>query len=182
MQILYPPIKPYSVHQLAVDSLHTLYVEECGNPEGLPIIFLHGGPGAGCSPDNRRFFDPSLFRIILFDQRGAGQSTPFAELEGNTTQNLVSDMEAIRTYLKIEKWVLFGGSWGSTLALVYAETYPERVLNMVLRGIFLCRDEDLAWFYQAGVQADFFQIIGRLLPVTYPNRSKVKYYKIIIVV
>jgi len=150
MLTLYPPIKPYATHSVAVDDRHTLYVEESGNPKGLPVIFIHGGPGAGCDPDNRRFFDPELYRIVLFDQRGAGQSTPHAELEGNTTQNLVSDMEVIRTRLAIERWVLFGGSWGSTLALVYAETHPERVLNMVLRGIFLCRSHDLSWFYESG--------------------------------
>jgi proline iminopeptidase len=156
MLTLYSPIKPYAVHQLPVDALHTLYVEESGNPEGLPVIFIHGGPGAGTTPDNRRFFDPSLYRIILFDQRGAGQSTPHAELEGNTTQNLVLDMEFIRTHLGIERWVLFGGSWGSTLALVYAEAHPERVINLILRGIFLCRQHDLDWFYQPGGTSRLF--------------------------
>lgn len=150
MLTLYPPIKPYAVHQVAVDSIHTLYVEESGNPTGLPVVFLHGGPGAGTDPENRRFFDPDVYRIVLFDQRGAGQSTPFADLESNTTPNLVSDMEKIREHLGIEAWVLFGGSWGSTLALVYAETHPKQVINMILRGIFLCRPEDLAWFYQSG--------------------------------
>lgn len=150
MQSLYPAIKPYAIHQLAVDDLHTLYVEESGNPKGTPVLFLHGGPGAGCDPDHRRFFDPTAYRIILFDQRGAGQSIPHAALEKNTTQLLVADMEAIRNHLGIERWVLFGGSWGSTLALVYAETYPQRVLNMVLRGIFLCRTIDLDWFYKPG--------------------------------
>jgi len=156
MLSLYPPIRPYAVHQLAVDERHSLYIEECGEPRGLPVVFLHGGPGSGCDPDHRRFFDPALYRVILFDQRGAGQSTPYAELKNNTTQALVSDMEAIRVHLGIDKWVLFGGSWGSTLALVYAQTYPDRVLNMVLRGIFLCRDGDLAWFYETGGASRLF--------------------------
>lgn len=153
---LYPAIAPYAVHQLAVDSRHRIYLEECGNPLGVPIVFLHGGPGGGCTPESRRFFDPNFYRIILFDQRGAGQSLPYAELEGNTTQALVADMEAIRNYLKIDKWILFGGSWGSTLALVYAETHPERVLHLILRGIFLCRPEDLAWFYEVGGASQIF--------------------------
>jgi proline iminopeptidase len=156
MLTLYPAIKPYAVHQLAVDSIHTIYFEECGNPEGLPVLFLHGGPGGGIDPDHRRFFDPSLYRIVLVDQRGSGQSIPHAELNGNTTQALVSDIEAIRVNLKIDKWILFGGSWGSTLALVYAETYPERVMAMILRGIFLCRPEDLSWFYQPGGASRIF--------------------------
>lgn len=150
MLTLYPAIQPFAVHQLAVDEHHILYIEECGTPKGLPVVFLHGGPGIGCNPDHRRFFDPSLYHIILFDQRGAGRSTPHAELEGNTTQALVSDMEAIRVHLGIERWVIFGGSWGSTLALIYAEMHPERVLNMVLRGIFLCRQQEFDWFYKPG--------------------------------
>lgn len=156
MLTLYPPIKPYATHQLTVDNLHTLYVEESGNPKGLPVLFLHGGPGAGSDPEQRRFFDPTLYRIILFDQRGTGHSTPHAELENNTTQILVSDMEAIRQHLHIDRWVLFGGSWGSTLALVYAETHPKRVINMILRGIFLCRAEDIEWFYTPGFASRIF--------------------------
>lgn len=162
MLTLYPAIQPYAVHQLAVDERHTLYVEECGNPKGLPVVFLHGGPGIGCNPDHRRFFDPSRYHIILFDQRGAGRSTPHADLEGNTTQALVSDMEAIRVHLGVSRWVLFGGSWGSTLALVYAEMHPERVLNMVLRGIFLCRQEEFDWFYKPGGA-------NRIFPEAYEN-------------
>jgi len=156
MLTLFPPITAYAVHQLSVDSPHVLYVEECGNPKGLPILFIHGGPGAASDQDSRRFFDPEFYRIVLFDQRGSGQSTPHAELKGNTTQALIQDMEAIREYLKIDRWILFGGSWGSTLALVYAETYPERVMNMILRGIFLCRQEDLAWLYEAGGASRLF--------------------------
>jgi len=169
MLTLYPAIQPYAVHQLAVDFPHNLYVEECGNPKGLPVVVLHGGPGAGNSEDNRRFFDPERFRIILFDQRGSGRSTPYATLEGNNTQALVQDMEAIRLHFGIDRWVLFGGSWGATLALVYAETHPDRVLNMVLRGIFLCRQKDLAWFYQEGGASRLFpdywdDFVGHLLP------------------
>lgn len=150
MQILYPAIKPYAIHQLGVDDLHTLYIEESGTPEGIPVLMLHGGPGAGSNPEYRRFFNPLLYRIILFDQRGSGQSTPHAELEKNTTQELIQDIEAIRLHLGIDRWVVCGGSWGSTLALLYAETYPEHVLSMVLRGIFLCREKDLDWFYKEG--------------------------------
>lgn len=146
MRELYPALEPYRTEHLAVDALHTLYVEECGNPDGLPVIFLHGGPGAGLSAYHRRFFDPTRYRIVLFDQRGAGQSTPFAELTDNTTWHIVADIEAIREHLGLERWVVFGGSWGSTLALAYAQAHPERVLGLVLRGIFLGRDEELRWF------------------------------------
>jgi len=155
MQVLYPEIKPYNVHRLQVDPPHELYLEESGNPDGIPVLFVHGGPGSGSQPRNRCFFDPERYRIVLFDQRGAGRSTPHAEREGNTTQALVGDIEAIREFLGIERWVLFGGSWGSTLSLAYAETYPERVRAMILRGIFLCRRHDLAWFYQDGASRVF---------------------------
>lgn len=147
---LYPPIEPYAVHQIAVDSVHRLYVEECGRPDGLPALFLHGGPGAGCEPAHRRFFDPTRYRIVLFDQRGCGRSTPHAELTANTTWHLVADIERIRVELGIERWLVFGGSWGSTLALAYAETHPERVAALVVRGIFLCREAEVRWFYQEG--------------------------------
>ena len=150
MREMYPQIEPYQTHRMAVDARHTLYVEECGNPAGLPVIFLHGGPGAGLAPYHRRFFDPARYRIVLFDQRGAGRSTPFADLADNTTWHLVDDIEAIREQLGIERWVVFGGSWGSTLALAYAQTHPERVLGLVLRGIFLCRPAEIRWFYEAG--------------------------------
>jgi len=146
MREMYPEIEPYRTHRLAVDAIHSLYVEECGNPAGLPVVFLHGGPGAGLSAYHRRFFNPAHYRIVLFDQRGAGQSTPFAELTDNTTWHLVADIEAIREQLQIERWVVFGGSWGSTLALAYAQTHPERVLGLVLRGIFLGRPQELRWF------------------------------------
>ncbi len=150
LQTLYPEINPYHEFQLKVSALHTLWIEECGNPHGIPVVFLHGGPGAACEPFQRRFFEAKKYRIILFDQRGCGRSTPHAELSENTTDNLIADIEAIRKYLKIEKWLVFGGSWGSTLALAYAETYTECVTGLILRGVFLCRQRDIQWFYQDG--------------------------------
>lgn len=146
MRELYPEIEPFHSERLPVDALHTLHLEQCGNPDGLPVLFLHGGPGAGVSPYHRRFFDPARYRIVLFDQRGAGRSTPHAELRDNTTWHLVEDIERIRQHLGIERWVVFGGSWGSTLALAYAQAHPQRVLGLVLRGIFLGRDPELRWF------------------------------------
>ncbi|HSF02751.1 MAG TPA: alpha/beta fold hydrolase, partial [Solirubrobacterales bacterium] len=134
MLTLYPPIEPYEDGKLAVSPLHTLRYEVCGNPAGTPVVFLHGGPGGGTNADHRRFFDPSAYRIVLFDQRGAGRSTPHASLEENTTWHLVADIERLRAHLGVERWVVFGGSWGSTLALAYAETHPERVRALVLRG------------------------------------------------
>jgi proline iminopeptidase len=150
MHELYPDIEPYRTQRLAVDATHTLYVEECGNPDGLPVVFLHGGPGAGLATYHRRFFNPAHYRIVLFDQRGAGRSTPFAELRDNTTWHLVADIETIRETLGIERWLVFGGSWGSTLALAYAQTHPQRVVALVLRGIFLGREPELRWFNELG--------------------------------
>ena len=147
---LYPPIEPYRTGTLKVSDLHEIYFEECGNPEGKPVVFLHGGPGGGSSPKPRRFFHPGKYRIVLLDQRGCGRSTPNACLEENTTWDLVADLEQLRTLLGIERWQVFGGSWGSTLALAYAERHPERVTELVLRGIFLLRAKELAWFYQEG--------------------------------
>ena len=147
----YPPLEPYAVHRLAVDAPHEIYVEECGNPKGLPAVFVHGGPGGGCTTDNRRFFDPGRYRIVLFDQRGCGRSRPHAELADNTSGKLVADMERIREALGIDRWLVFGGSWGSTLALLYAETHPERVRALVLRGIFLATQAELDWFYRGGI-------------------------------
>ena len=152
---LFPEIKVNSVHTLSVGDGHELYVEESGNTRGMPVLFVHGGPGAGCSDQHRRFFDPTLYRIILFDQRGAGRSRPHASLDHNTTQDLVADMEAIRRFFEVDRWVLFGGSWGSTLSLVYAETHPERVLGLILRGIFLLRPQEIRWFYQEGASHVF---------------------------
>lgn len=176
----FPDIKPYVKHSLEVDAPHILYVEECGNPHGLPVIFLHGGPGAGCEPYHRRFFDPEVYRIILFDQRGCGRSSPHAELNGNTTQALVADMERIREHLEIDQWVLFGGSWGSTLALVYAETHPERVKALILRGIFLCRRHEIDWFYQRGANRifpDYWQEFEELIPEEERGDMVQAYYK-----
>ncbi len=150
MQVLYPEIKPYQEHHFNVQSPHVLYVEESGNPDGIPVLFIHGGPGAGTSPNHRRFFDPEKYRIILFDQRGCGRSTPHGCLEHNNTQALMADIELIREKLGVESWLLFGGSWGSTLALVYAQAHPQRVRGMILRGIFLCRQQELDWFYKEG--------------------------------
>lgn len=150
---LYPEIEPYDSGMLPVSALHTLYYEQCGNPRGKPVVFVHGGPGAGCNANSRRFFDPAHYRIVLFDQRGAGRSRPHAELTDNTTWDLVADMERLREHLRIERWQVFGGSWGSTLALAYAQTHPERVTELVLRGIFLLRRWEIEWFYQAGCDA-----------------------------
>jgi proline iminopeptidase len=147
---LYPPVAPYNSGKLAVSGGHELYYEESGNPEGKPVVFLHGGPGAGANAAVRRFFDPARYRIVVFDQRGSGRSKPHASLEENTTWHLVDDIETLRALLGIERWQVFGGSWGSTLALSYAQTHPEAVTELVLRGIFLLRPEELRWFYQEG--------------------------------
>jgi proline iminopeptidase len=152
---LYPEIPANHTGRLGVSDLHEIYFEESGNPKGKPVVFLHGGPGGGTEPKHRQFFDPAHYRIVLFDQRGAGKSTPHASLVDNTTWHLVSDMEALRTHLGIEKWQVFGGSWGSTLALAYAQTHPERVTELVLRGIFLLRKQEIDWFYQRGASAIF---------------------------
>jgi proline iminopeptidase len=151
----FPAIEPYNKGFLKVSEIHNLYYEECGNPNGKPVVFLHGGPGGGVAPDHRRFFDPKEYRIILFDQRGSGQSTPCAELRENTTWDLVKDIETFREHFKISKWVVFGGSWGSTLALAYAITHPDKVKALVLRGIFLCRPSEIKWFYQEGASQIF---------------------------
>jgi len=150
MTELYPPIEPYAVHYLDVGGGHTVYVEECGNPDGIPVVFLHGGPGGGCKIYQRSFFHPQKYRAILFDQRGAGRSKPFGRLEENTTAHLLADLEFIREYLGIDQWLLFGGSWGSTLALLYAQRYPNRFSGMVLRGSFLARRMDLDWYIKDG--------------------------------
>jgi proline iminopeptidase len=152
---LYPELEPYRTGRLRVSAVHDLHVEECGNPRGKPVVFLHGGPGLGTGPKQRRFFDPRAYRIILFDQRGCGKSTPHASLEENTTWDLVGDMERLRVELGIERWQVFGGSWGASLALAYAQTHPERVTELVLRGIFLLRKWELDWFYQSGASAIF---------------------------
>jgi proline iminopeptidase len=150
---LYPEIEPYEVGQLKVSELHTLYFEQSGNPNGKPVVFLHGGPGGGTNAKCRRFFDPAVYRIVLFDQRGCGKSTPHAELIDNTTWHLVADIERLREHLGIARWQVFGGSWGSTLALAYAQTHPDKVTELVLRGIFMLRRSELEWFYQKGCDA-----------------------------
>ena len=147
---LFPKTKPYRTGYLKVSKLHTIHFEECGNPRGKPLVFLHGGPGGGIEPFYRRYFDPKKWRIVLLDQRGCGKSTPFSELRENTTWDLVADIERLREHLGIDRWVVFGGSWGSTLSLAYAETHPDRCTALVLRGIFLLRRSELHWFYQEG--------------------------------
>ncbi|OFX05299.1 MAG: prolyl aminopeptidase [Alphaproteobacteria bacterium RIFCSPHIGHO2_12_FULL_63_12] len=149
-QDLYPAIEPHATGRLKVSDIHEIYYEISGNPQGKPVIVCHGGPGGGTTPSMRRYFNPDKYRIVLFDQRGCGKSTPNAELAGNTTWDLVADMEKLRRHLDIEKWQVFGGSWGSTLALAYAETHPERATELVLRGIFTLRQSELLWFYQEG--------------------------------
>lgn len=150
MRTLYPEIEPYKTNTLQVSELHRIYYEECGNPEGTPIVFLHGGPGGGITSDYRRYFDPAKWRIVLFDQRGCGKSLPFAELKENSTWDSVADIEKLRQHLDVEKWSIFGGSWGSTLALSYAQTHPESCSALFLRGIFLLRKKEIDWFYQGG--------------------------------
>jgi proline iminopeptidase len=165
---LYPPIEPFREGRLQVSGGHEIYYEQCGNPAGLPVVIIHGGPGGGSNPTMRRFHDPSRYHIILFDQRGCGRSIPHASLEDNTTWDLVVDMERLRTHLGIERWQLFGGSWGSTLAIAYAETNPEHVTGMILRGIFLLRASEIRWFYQDGVNwiyPDAFAAFQKPIPL-----------------
>jgi proline iminopeptidase len=161
MRELYPELEAYDSGMLAVDGRHRIYFEQCGNPEGKPVVILHGGPGAGCSAKMRRFHDPARYRIVLFDQRGSGRSTPHADLVDNTTWDLVADIEALREHLGVTRWQVFGGSWGSTLALAYAEAHPSRVSELVLRGIFMLRRWELEWFYQQGA--------SRLYPDAWAN-------------
>jgi len=167
MARLFPEIRPNEHFYLGAEPPHKIYVEESGNRTGLPVVFLHGGPGGGCEPIHRRFFDPQIYRIILLDQRGCGRSRPHAALESNHTQGLVEDLERVREKLGIDRWVLFGGSWGATLALLYAERFPQRVLGMILRGVFLGRRQDIRWFYQSGanrVFPDYWADFEALIP------------------
>ncbi len=169
MKTLYPEIEPFDSGRLKVSPIHELYYEQCGNPNGKPVVFLHGGPGGGVSPDYRRYFDPEIYRVVLFDQRGSGKSTPHASLEENTTWHLVADIERLREHLSIRHWQVFGGSWGSTLALAYAETHPDCVRELVLRGIFLCRPKEIKWFYQEGASEIFPDVWEEYLKVIPEN-------------
>jgi proline iminopeptidase len=176
----YPEIQPYKTGRLRVSELHEIYYEESGNPNGDPVVFVHGGPGGGSSPKNRRYFNPEHYRIILFDQRGCGQSKPHAELRENTTWDLVEDMEKLCDHLKIDRWHVFGGSWGSTLSLAYAETHPARVKSLCLRGIFLCRPKEIQWFYQKGASFLFPDFWEKYLePIPHNERGDLvtAYYK-----
>ncbi len=155
MRELYPPRKPYNEGELKVSDLHTIHFEESGNPKGKPIVLLHGGPGGGCPPFYRQYFDPEKWRLVMFDQRGCGQSKPHAELQENTTWDLVNDIEKLREYLNIQQWVVFGGSWGSTLSLAYSQTHPDRCKGLILRGIFMLRQKEIRWFYQEGASYIF---------------------------
>jgi len=180
MPTLYPTIEPYARHRFRVSDIHEVYVEESGNKDGVPVVFFHGGPGGGTDPMHRRFFDPAIYRIVLFDQRGCGQSTPHAELRENTTWDLVSDAEKIRVHLGIERWHVFGGSWGSTLSLAYAVTHPQRVRSLTLRGIFLIRRDEIQFFYQEGtswVFPDFFDEYVKPIPVAERADLVTAFYK-----
>jgi proline iminopeptidase len=172
LRALYPPIEPYATTMLQVGGGHAVYVEQSGNPKGKPVVFVHGGPGGGTDPAYRRQFDPAAYRIVLFDQRGCGKSTPHASLDDNTTWHLVADMEAIRAHLGIDRWLVFGGSWGSTLSLAYAETHPERCTGLVLRGIFLLRRAEILWYYQEGASWLFPDLWeGFLAPIPEAERG-----------
>ncbi|MDQ3907776.1 MAG: prolyl aminopeptidase [Acidobacteriota bacterium] len=180
MRDLYPPIEPYDEGMLPVSDVHTLYYEQSGNPKGTPVVFLHGGPGGGTVPEYRCFFDPKAYRIVLFDQRGSGKSTPHACLEENTTWHLVEDIERLREHLGIESWVVFGGSWGSTLALAYAQKHPSRVRALILRGIFLCRPKEIRWFYQEGasnIYADVWEQYLNVIPPEERGDMLAAYYR-----
>jgi len=180
MKQLYPEIEPYNQFDLKVSDLHTIHVEESGNINGKPVIFLHGGPGGGIEPVYRQYFDPEKWRIIVFDQRGCGQSTPHAELQENTTWDLIADIEKIREHLEVEKWVVFGGSWGSTLSLSYAITHPDRCKALVLRGIFMIRKKEINWFYQDGtsnIYPDAWEHYLRPIPEDERHDLVAAYYK-----
>ena len=177
---LFPPIEPFRHERLKVSGGHEIYYEECGNPQGKPVLIVHGGPGGGCNATMRRYHDPSRYRIILFDQRGCGRSLPHASLEANTTWDLVADMERLRGRLDIERWQLFGGSWGSTLALAYAQTHPAHVSDLILRGIFLLRREELVWFYQAGcgwLFPEAFEEFRKIIPPDERGDMIAAYYR-----
>jgi proline iminopeptidase len=186
MRTLYPDIEPFHSQLLSREEMpdgrrHEVYFEQCGNPQGIPVIFMHGGPGSGCRPQHRCYFDPTLYHVILFDQRGCGRSLPSGELEHNTTDYLIADMEAIRTLLNIDRWMLFGGSWGATLALAYARQHSQHVSNIVLRGTFLGRQQDIDWVYSAGgasrVFAEAWHALVKELPTTGQTKPLAHYYQ-----
>ena len=177
MDPLYPPIEPDRTGHLDVGDGHRVYWETSGNPDGKPVVVLHGGPGAGTNPMQRRHFDPTAYRIVLFDQRGAGRSTPFAATHANTTWHLVADMERLREHLGVDRWQLFGGSWGSTLAVAYAETHPDRVTEVILRGVFLLREHELDWLYRGGAGALFPEAWSRFLSLVPPGSDPLLAYR-----
>ena len=178
--VLYPPIEPHTTGMLQVSDAHTIAWEQSGSADGVPVVVIHGGPGGGGQPSYRQYFNPAAFNIIQFDQRGCGKSTPYAELEGNNTQASVSDLEALRVHLGLEEWHVFGGSWGSTLSLIYAQHHPERVMSLVLRGIFMCRKSELHWFYQDGAShlfPDAFEPYRNHIPTEEQSDLISAYYK-----
>lgn len=180
MRELYPPREPYNSGYLKVSDLHTIHFEESGNPQGKPIVLLHGGPGGGCPPFYRQYFDPEKWRLIMFDQRGCGQSKPHAELQENTTWDLVNDIEKLREHLSIEQWVVFGGSWGSTLSLAYSQTHPDRCKGLILRGIFMLRQKEIRWFYQEGASyifPDAWEEYVKPIPINERDDMLTAYYK-----
>ncbi|MEG4941073.1 prolyl aminopeptidase [Microcoleus sp. F4-D5] len=180
MRELYPPRQPYNEGELKVSDLHTIHFEESGNPEGKPIVLLHGGPGGGCPPFYRQYFDPKKWRLVMFDQRGCGQSKPHAELQENTTWDLVNDIEKLREYLNIQQWVVFGGSWGSTLSLAYSQTHPDRCKGLILRGIFMLREKEIRWFYQEGASyifPDAWEEYVKPIPINERDDMLTAYYQ-----
>ena len=178
--VLYPKISPHATGMLQVSSMHTIFWERSGNPEGEPVIVIHGGPGGGSQPAYRQYFNPEKFDIIQFDQRGCGKSTPYAELQENNTQNSVADIESLREHLGLDSWHVFGGSWGSTLALIYAQNHPSRAQSLILRGIFMCRKSELQWFYQHGashVFPDAFEPYSHHIPLEERHDLITAYYQ-----
>ena len=177
----YPSIEPFEQGMMPLDALHTMYFEQSGNPNGVPVLFLHGGPGSGASPSHRQFFDPAFYRIVIFDQRGAGRSTPLGELKDNTTPILIEDIERLREKLGIDRWIVFGGSWGSTLALAYAEYHPSRVMALVIRGIFLCRQSEIDWFLYGlkNIFPEPWKKLADHLPADQRNNILKAYYTLI---